>query len=339
MAFEALSHRHVLEATDFPQRWLPLIFLYDPDLPLFPISYFHILPEDTGPDSRPGYSDRAFGYIEKVNATDDQLEIHIICNKDLDHHQNQGYLTPVTEAVYGRLGLSDPVKLADVASGFTGPMSSANPVLVEIWHRVVTTSYGNRLPFGKLWDPVLGLARYVASWNSSGRKGELIQTHYFTLRFGEPIQSAGGIPQTDFHLLPTFEELIDESNPLDLFPSYRSLCRASDCFGKQYFSRFSLDGLTLSRFNKPGKGQRTHQGVTCSPCSPMISTISMISSCLWDNQEKPEQAWLLTDLSEPYSSILDTPSANRKPSMGNPISYSPANPTSERTQQTALSSR
>lgn len=255
MPFESLSYRYVLRAGDFPQRWLPLVFLYDPDLPLFPISYFHVLAENWVSGSRPGYSDRTFGYIERVNPADDQLEVHLVCNKDLRHASNQRFLSPVSQAVRGRLGLSDPVTLNDVANAFTGPMANANQVLVEIWHRVVGSAYGDRLPFGQLWDPVLGLARCVASWRSpGGRKGELIQTHYFAVTFGETIQSAGGIPQTDFHLFPTFEELTDISNPLNLFPAFRSLCDVAMQFDQNHFHRVKVGGLSLSAFRRSTPG-------------------------------------------------------------------------------------
>lgn len=251
MAFEALSHRHALSIGGFPQRWLPLVFLYDPDLPLFPVYYFHVLPCNWAAGQRPGYADRAFGYIESVNSTDgSDLLVNIVCNKDLGHPSGQAFLSPVTEAVRSRLGLSDPVVLSDIANAFTGPMSHANAVLAEIWHRVVSDAYGNCLPFGRLWDPVMGLTRFVASFYSpGGRKGELIQTHYFAVNLGEPVQSAGGI-QTDFHLLPTFHELTDTSNPLNLFPRFRSLRDGVMRFHNRHSSLVPVGGMSLSRFNR-----------------------------------------------------------------------------------------
>jgi hypothetical protein len=45
MAFESLAYRYTFEIVSFPERWLPLIHLYDPDLPLFPIYYYHVLNE------------------------------------------------------------------------------------------------------------------------------------------------------------------------------------------------------------------------------------------------------------------------------------------------------
>ena len=251
MAFEALSYRHVLSISGFPQRWLPLVFLYDPDLPLFPICYFHVLPTNWVAGQRPGYSDRAFGYVESVTPTDiGDLLVKIVCNKDLGHPSAQPFLSSVTEAVRARLGLSDPVTLPDIVNAFTDPMSNANAVLVEIWHRVVSDAYGNSLPFGNLWDPVMGLTRFVASFYSpGGRKGELIQTHYFAVNLGEPIQSAGGV-QTDFHLLPTFYELTDTSNPLNLFPRFRSLRDAVLRFHGAHSTLVPVAGMSLSRFNR-----------------------------------------------------------------------------------------
>jgi len=85
-----------------------------------------------------------------------------------------------------------------------------------------------------MWDGVFGLTRFIASWFSEGgRKGELVQTHYFASAFGERINTGGGI-HVDFYLLPTFEELIDLSNPLSLFPKFASLIAAAAAFSSRF---------------------------------------------------------------------------------------------------------
>jgi hypothetical protein len=255
MSFESLSHRYIYRIQNFPERWLPLIHLYDADLPLFPIMYFHVLPDNFSSTSRPGPSDRAFGYIERLNLIGTELEVHAVCNKDLSQPANSVFISGVTSALKNRLGFANPVTQADVSNAFSGNLSSANSVLSEIWHRVVTHAYGNILPFGELWDSVNGLSRWVASFYSpGGRKGELIQTHYFISRFGESIQSAGGIPQVDFYLMPTWEELTDSNNPLNLFPNYQSLVNATDQFHTLYCSQEAVADLYLSKFSKPFEG-------------------------------------------------------------------------------------
>jgi hypothetical protein len=135
-------------------------------------------------------------------------------------------------------------------------MLAANPFLAELWERVVSNHHGGKLPFGRLWDEVLGLARWVASWNSpSGRKGELIQTHYFAKAFGERIQSAGTVPQVDYFLLPTISELLDPANSLALFPSFSRLLALAEAFQSSFCVLHTVAGITLSRFKNPGTGQ------------------------------------------------------------------------------------
>ena len=254
MPFESLATQIVLPVSDLPPRWLPLIHLYDPDLPLFPTHYFHL----TDPAvARPGFTDRLFGYIERVNVpVGEDPSVTVVCNRH--PVSGDGAHTRVVDAVRERLGLSNAVVKADVEHPFAGFPPSANGLLAEIWERVVTNHYGGRLPFGKLWDEVLGLARFVASWNSpSGRKGELIQTHYFASRFGERIQSAGHVPQLDFFLLPSASELTDLSNPLGLFPRFQRLVDLADRFCAAHCRLINLpgSGLTLSAFTNPQGGQ------------------------------------------------------------------------------------
>ncbi len=261
MAFESLSYRYTINIQDLPQRWLPLIHLYDPDLPLFPIYYFHVLEENTT-TTRPSDTQRAFGYVERINLLNDgSSDVIIITNKDLNNATNRPYINPVTQAVRERLGLNNPVTFNDISGIFLNELDSANKVVEEIWHRVVANAYGGKLPFGRLWDEVLGLARFVSSWYSSGgRKNELIQTHYFISKFGVQIQSGGGIPQVDFYLLPTITELIG-TNPLPSFPDFAKLVRVAEAIGNNYCNVLTIDTINLLGFVNPTGRQLNTKGI------------------------------------------------------------------------------
>jgi len=254
--FESLSFRHCFTINSFPERWLPLIHLYDADLPLFPIYYFHAINDQLSAGQRPSYTDRIFGYIEKINSLGSGVvEIHIVTNKDLTIARNNNYLGIAEREINERLGISNPVTINDISTAFTAPLNYANPILAELWNRVVLNTYDNMLPFGRLWDEVLGLTRFVASWYSSGRKSELIQTHYFVSKFGQRIQSAANIPQIDFYLLPTISELLDSSNPLTIFPKYSGLIAIANAFQQNNCTTIPVGNINLSKFNHriPGK--------------------------------------------------------------------------------------
>lgn len=255
MPFESLSFRHKFIVPDFPERWLPLVHLYDPDLPLFPLYYFHSISDNLQAGQRPGLTDRVYGYIEKINSLDaNGAEVVLVLNKDLTLPGHQNYKVIAENEARERLGLNNPVQVADISNAFLAPLDYANPVLQEIWHRVVVDTYGGSLPFGRLWDEVLGLTRFVASWNSDGgRKGEFIQTHYFSSKFGERIQTGGGIGIMDFFLLPTVGELFDSTNPLNSFPNYQKLVEVADLFQANKCTFFTVGTLTLSKFNNPPK--------------------------------------------------------------------------------------
>lgn len=236
MSFESLSHSFDFPLPDFPERWLPLTYLYDPDLPLFPLLYFHVLDPRLPQGQRAGETDRAYGYVQSVNKTPSGFTASVCLNKNLHLQNNDSFRTAVGEVVRQRLGLGSPVTLQDVTNPFTGKLAEANNLVKELWYRTVDRSFGKTLPFGEMWDATLGLARYVASWNSpSGRKGEIIQTHGFASSFGEAIQSGSGY-NVDFYLLPTFQELTDTNNPLSLFPKFRLLVDAAGHFCSSYCS-------------------------------------------------------------------------------------------------------
>ncbi len=255
MPFDSLAHRFRIDLPDLPSRWLPLIQLYDADLPLFPICYFHTHPTDMPVGNRPTQAQRAFGYVERLNIADNNdASAVVVTNKNLSG-ADANYHDAVVAVVRERFGLNDAVIPGDVTACFQAPFVPANAVLAEIWERVVP-SYGGKLPFGKTWDEVLGLCRFVASFHSqSGRKGELIQTHYFASQFGERIQSAGGLSNVDFFLLPSLTELSDAANPLAHFPRFARLVELAMEFVTQYCTQVTISGVTLSRFSNPAGGR------------------------------------------------------------------------------------
>lgn len=89
MPFDALSYAIPLQFQDVPPEWSPLAFPFDPDLPLFPLLYFHVLANDLG-GQRPAHKDRAFGYIRsiQINLNSRVLTAEIICNKNLNEEPN-----------------------------------------------------------------------------------------------------------------------------------------------------------------------------------------------------------------------------------------------------------
>lgn len=250
MTLESLSYRHTYTIDGVPDRWIPLIHLYDPDLPLFPIYYFHTVPRKLR-TSRPENRNRVYGYVESVFPHEgNHLQIRIITNKNLDDDINREFREAAIEEIRERIGIREPVTKKDVEGIFSEISPDADEVVKEIWERVVKEAYGNTLPFGRLWDEVLGLARFVASWDSpSGRKGELIQTHYFASRFGEKIQISSNLPQIDFYLLPTAAEMMDPDDPLREFPSFRDLSSFIRKFCDKNSRTFELDDIRISGFD------------------------------------------------------------------------------------------
>lgn len=264
MHFDSISQRTVFTFDSFPERWLPLIYLYDPDLPLFPVYYFHVLEPKDYSGRRPRTDERAYGFISHVRFLDGNLEVEVATNKDLSGKLNKSLKDRVFEEVSNLLGVSDAISVQEMAHGFHAGLKNANPLLTELWHKVVDPAFGGTLPFGRMWDGVYGLARWVASWNSGGgRKGELIQLHDFCRSFGERIATGNGI-HADFYLLPSWDEFRAVENPLNDFPNFRKLVRAADWFVGSYCDVVSVGRNEYSSFKRsrfPGSGQLSNSDI------------------------------------------------------------------------------
>lgn len=256
MAFESLSERAEFIIDDFPPEWLPLTYLYDPDLPLYPLQYFHALDPTLKADERPGERDRIFGFIRHINLEDGKLRVSVAINKDLTESANAKYQPIVKRLVRSRLGLDDKITFQELADALKGPLANANDVLKELWYQIVDRSFGKALPFGCTWDAMYGLPRFIASWFSEGgRKGELIQTHYFCSSFGSRIATGGGI-HVDFYLLPTFEEFTDPTNPLNIFPRFSDLVTAAKKFRERFCDIVQIDNFKFSAFRVSKTGAK-----------------------------------------------------------------------------------
>ena len=68
------------------------MYLYDADIPLFPLQYFHAISDNLAEGVIPNANDRVFGYIERAHYNNDSLEATIACNKDLADPINLQYL-------------------------------------------------------------------------------------------------------------------------------------------------------------------------------------------------------------------------------------------------------
>lgn len=253
MSFESLSERHEFQIADFPEEWLPLTHLYDPDLPLFPLLYFHVLDPTLANGERPGERDRVFGFVHHINMVGATLWVTVALNKDLSRPQHCHLAECVESEVRHRLGLGDRISFPDLAGQLSGQLAAANNIVKELWYQVIDRQFGKSLPFGRMWDGVFGLARFIASWNSEGRKGELIQTHYFASAFGQRIHTGNGI-HVDYFLLPTFEELTDLSNPLSLYPKFASLVFAATSFVNSFCESLMVGSSRFSAFRMAKTG-------------------------------------------------------------------------------------
>lgn len=291
MSFEALAHFYDFQISDLPPEWLPLTYLYDPDLPLLPILYFHELDPSLSEGQRAGERDRVFGFVHSIgyNRSTGIVTVSLAVSKDLSLNTNVRFVSVVEGAARSRLGLDNPVRLQDINGAFSNNLAKANNLLLELWQQIVVSSFGGKLPFGRCWDPIFGLARFIASWNSDGgRKGELIQLHAYLAAFGERIQVGGGI-HADFYLLPTWKEFRETSNPLALFRKFSALIAATQFFATSFTNVISLGTFSYSQFTLTRLRSATGQNFSRLDTTALISLMnlapdrSVIKTALYDN--------------------------------------------------------
>ena len=187
-----------------PRQWISRFELYYPDLPGYPTVYVHIKKEK-----------RIFGFPSAVNFFDDgennvNAEVTFLSNINLETDQTA--MKEVKEELLERFGLSNKVGWEDIKSCCTDERYI--PFFEDLW-KLIKDMNGDYLPFGRFYDEVYSIIRFVSAWNpKTGRQSEMRMVYNFMSTFGQECEFEGNASNwkhLDFFIIPTYQELIIDS--------------------------------------------------------------------------------------------------------------------------------
>lgn len=231
----SINHDNIISIEGIPRQWIPLIELFNPVLPQFPLKYIHLFHNE----------ERIFGFpiaYEISEQTNGSLtwNFRFLSNVHLDDFKMNLVKTELSH----RLGAGNMVTRNDIES-CCPENDRSRPFLLKIWDSFITPTYGGSLPFGRFYDGMYSLARCASAFiPMSGGKSEWQMMYDFIRHYGKKVEIAPPWNFLEFFLLPTYEELL--TRELGDFPKYKVLQTAIDKFGNRYFTaRFTTSGLTL----------------------------------------------------------------------------------------------
>lgn len=238
---EEIKYACEIEIENVPVKWIPKIELFYPDLPGFPIIYVHTIVGNT----------RIYGFpvTMQVNNYKKDGTCNIIflffCNIDLDDVSNFIFRETIKTELENRIGISDPVTKHDIIN--TSP-EKYRPFLSNLFD-ICAKLYGNMLPFGRFYEEIYSIVRFVAAFSpKTGRQSEMRMLYNFLSTFGEkiPIKNEE-IPQwnfLEFYLLPIYRD-VKEQNLIG-FPKFKTLYKSmSKVWNLDYTRTIKINNITF----------------------------------------------------------------------------------------------
>ena len=223
---DPLSYKCKILLEDIPVQWGQKFELYYPDLPGFPTVYVHFVKDDH----------RVYGFPITVNfkqTTDKKgsAELTFISNVDLDSNSELKKL--VKNEIENRFGASNKVSWDDIKKSCNGNRTYED-FLKVLWDPV-SAMHGEYLPFGRFYEEIYSIIRFVAAWNpKTGRQSEMRMLYNFISIFGEHTSIDTKWNHLDFFLLPTYDDVKSEN--FSDFPKFKELFEAMKIIWNEEFT-------------------------------------------------------------------------------------------------------
>lgn len=208
---DPIIYRHTYTFDNVPLQWIQGMEMFYPDLTNFPICYVHF---------REG-QERIYGFpvgitVSNTSGTVCTITVTFLCNKDPSTDEIKDH---IMKEIKGRFGLTNPLVLDDLDT-CTDDTNLKN-FLKEIW-KTASSLFGNSYPYGKLYEEMYSIVRFVAAWApKTGRQSEMRALYNFMSLFGEKIEVKNEWKFLDFFVIPTYQDVVE--NNLSEFPKFQEM--------------------------------------------------------------------------------------------------------------------
>ncbi|MFC1789651.1 hypothetical protein ACFLYY_01595 [Patescibacteria group bacterium] len=220
-----LKYESNIKIKNIPIQWISKFELYYPDLPQFPIVYIHVVKENH----------RVYGFPVSFSVkitTSKTCDVDILFLSNIDIDSNEKIKRAVGHELEERFGSCDRVSLKEIIKG-CGGNREYEQFFVELW-KYVSKAYGDTIPYGKFYEEIFSMVRFVSAWNpKTGRQSEMRMLYNFLSIFGEPIEIQGKWDFLEFFLMPTYNDV--KKKDFSDFPKFKNLFTAIEKIWNIYF--------------------------------------------------------------------------------------------------------
>lgn len=238
--FEA-KHIVQINILKIPLQWIPKIEIYYPDLPQFPIMYIH---------TRLSNGERLFAFPVSVSfdIKEDYCDA-VFCV--LSNHDDEESRGKIQSEIEERIGLSDKVT-KDVAIACCNGNRKYEIFIEDLW-KYVSLSYGDSIPYGRFFEEVYSIARFVSAWQpKTGRQSEMRMLYNFMSAFGEEVSVPKNWQHLECYLTPSLWDV--QNNQFDEFCKFKVLDSAiRKTYTQEYKNTVIIDSIYFKVMPKSWK--------------------------------------------------------------------------------------
>ncbi|MFC2143062.1 hypothetical protein ACFLQN_01540 [Candidatus Aenigmatarchaeota archaeon] len=255
-----IKYESFIEIDDMPIQWASRIELFYPDLPQFPIIYVHKV---VGRERIYGFP-VSFSITCKKNKTC-SVKLKFLSNKNLE--KNKNLKNTIKEELEHRIGTKNKIGLDDIIAACKGE-KKYEKFFAYLW-KYVSKIYGNVIPYGKLYEEIFSIVRFVSAWQpKTGRQSEMRMLYNFLSIFGEKIVVKGDWDYLEFFLLPTYSDMLGKN--FKPFPTFNKLFVAMEKIWKSQFTQSVTIGDKSMSFMKKGWPSNKEEFIN-TVCSELIN--------------------------------------------------------------------
>jgi len=254
-----LNNEIKITIENIPLPWIPKIELYYPDLPQFPLIYINTYNVN---NQRIIACPVAVSYQiveDSCNAI-----FTVLTNVESNELNNKKIKAELSE----RIGHSKKISKEDIIGCCNGNEQYIT-LFTDLWE-YIQFSYGEYVPYGKFYEEIFSIIRFVAAWvPKTGRQSEMRMLYNFMSAFGERIVMPKKWEHLEFYIIPNLYDITN--NNISDFPKFSILETAmKKLFDKYFVKNITIDEIDFKVMDKAWEQNKNN--FISNVTDPMFST-------------------------------------------------------------------
>ncbi|MGZ7147332.1 hypothetical protein [Bacillus sp. BC08] len=224
-----------------PIQWIPKIEIYYPDLPQFPIMYIHTKHADKRIIACPV----SVNFLISGKYCD--VEFTVLANYAFD----KTIETILKKELQERIGFSKKISKIDIIKCCKSNIQYEK-LMENLWG-YIEKSYGETIPFGRYYEEIYSIIRFVSAWQpKTGRQSEMRMLYNFMSAFGEEVVFPQEWNHLEYYIVPNYEDAI--KSDFSDFPKFNKLFLAIDkVFNIEFDKIYTVQSVSFRVMSKAWK--------------------------------------------------------------------------------------